>query len=622
MDSDRFSAMNPVKGFTDRRQRTVFLGSAIGLLVNNLLMFVYVAGGDAVVNTWVTNVTYNIILGTMVYCAYANWHFVRVAVYGMLLVYGQIWVNTFIYAETNNDSLINLPVLFFAPIALVLIADYRVMSFIAVVHSTLLYLHTTTVAPHTYAAAWSAQDLANYAVSLTLLSFVSGALLAAVTFSRERTDQRVLALLAEKDRLAAEDPLTGLSNRRSFLKALGEAIEAKTPVACVFIDLDRFKPLNDKYGHAVGDSVLMAIAERLAEPNSVLLASRFGGDEFAVLIATSRLASPLNQFLEVFHEKCTADVATQVGNVGVGASLGFACYPEDSTELSELMHQADTAMRRAKGEGLAVSRFNQTVDQSTLTRSAMELAFSDALKAGQIKPALQPIACANTGNILGFEILARWVDSTLERDPAPAEFIPVAERAGLLHPLMLSTLEQSLRDHPIRTDQFYAVNVSPAQLSNPEFLADIQTLLDRYDVAPQQIELEITEQVAFRNLDYNVRILHAARARGFRVALDDFGVGYSSLSMLHNLPLDKLKIDRSFIQRVARNHANRQVLEATVSLTKKLKLKCCIEGVEDSETADYVTRLGCEQLQGHWIGPPELVGSGDRVVPLKAVGHS
>lgn len=607
MHSDRFSQMNPIKGFTDRKQRTVFLGAVLGLLVNNVLMLIYIIGGDAKTITWITNVSYNLVLVAMAVCAFKNFHFMRVAMFGILLIYFQIWGNTFIYTQTGTESVINLPVLFFSPIAMVLIADYRIMSFLAVTNSTLLYLHAKVIGPQTYAAGWPAADLSAYAAALALLSFISGAMLAVVTFSRERTDKRVLALLSKTDRLAAEDPLTGLQNRRSFLGSLTETLSKRAPFACVFIDLDRFKPLNDEYGHAIGDLVLKTVGERLQAQEHVLKAARFGGDEFAVLLDTEALSEPLETVLTRFHTALTRDISTEAGNVGVGASIGYACSPAVTTDASKLMHAADVAMRKAKSENLNLTGFMDSADEQIYVKTSLDTSFHAALQEGKIQPALQPIVNAATRETCGYEILARWVDSGFDRDPAPADFIPVAERSGRLNHLMLSTLKQVLQRNVLSKGQFISINVSPSQLSNADFLRDLVRLLNRFDLSPSCVELEITEQVAFRNLEHNKATLLAAREAGFRIALDDFGVGYSSLSMLDSLPLNKIKIDRALVQRVQEQSANRDILEAAIGLSKKLGFQCCVEGIENSACANYIAGLGVDQLQGYWFGRPVLL---------------
>lgn len=598
----------------DRKQRIVFVGAILGLIFNNLLMALYLWGGEDTALLWILNTNYNVILAAIAVAAYRNFHVMRVAVIGMILVYLLIWVRTFYDASNGEESFVNIPVLFFSPIAMALVSSYRVMALVAVTQPLLLFFHARYFGQFTYAAGWTQDELMQYSSAIALVSFVSCLLLAAIAFLREQTDYRVQALLAEKDALAAEDPLTGLENRRSFLKAMSSTLTGERSIACAFIDLDRFKPLNDEYGHRVGDRVLRTIGKRLLRNDKIIAAARLGGDEFAVLVDVTRIAGPLDDLIKDLHHSITEDVVTQVGLVGVDASVGFAVYPEDAKEQSALMHCADTAMRRAKTERLETARFKEGVDTASISYASLEIALRDALRFGRIRPALQPVACAVTGQVLGFEILARWIDSGLARDPLPVDFIPLAEKSGLLNGIMLTTLDQALQSYPLEQGQFLAVNVSPSQLTSAEFLDEIEALLRRYNMHPGQLELEITEQVAFRNLDRNLEMLNLAQARGFSIALDDFGVGYSSLAMLNSLPLNKIKIDRSFVQRSNSAGTNFELLEATIALIKKLGLTCCIEGVEDSKTSEHVAQLGCDQMQGFWIGRPELIEAS----PLRA----
>lgn len=598
----------------DRKQRIVFVGAVLGLIFNNLLMVLYLWGGENTPLLWILNTTYNLILAAIAVAAYRNFHVMRVAVIGMFLIYLQIWGRTFYDAANGAESFVNIPVLFFCPIAMALVSSYRVMALVSVTQPLLLFFHARYYAQLSYAAGWTKDELMQYSSAIALVSFVSCILLAAIAYLREQNDHRVLALLAEKDALAAEDPLTGLENRRSFLKAMSSNLTGDRSIACAFVDLDRFKPLNDEYGHRVGDRVLRTIGKRLLRNDQIIASARLGGDEFAVLVDVTQIAGSLDDLIKELHRSITEDVTTQVGLVGVDASIGFAVYPNDAREQSALMHCADTAMRRAKTERLQTARFTEALDTASLSYASLEIALRDALQRGRIQPALQPVACAATGQVLGFEILARWIDSGFARDPLPVDFIPLAEKGGLLNEIMLTTLDQTLQSYPVGEGQFLAVNVSPSQLTSAEFLDEIEALLRQYNMRPGQLELEITEQVAFRNLERNLEMLNLAQERGFSIALDDFGVGYSSLSMLDSLPLNKIKIDRSFVQRSKVGGANFELLEATIALIKKLGLTCCIEGVEDSKTGEHVAQLGCDQMQGFWIGRPELID----IPPLRA----
>jgi diguanylate cyclase (GGDEF)-like protein len=418
--------------------------------------------------------------------------------------------------------------------------------------------------------------------------------------------ERLRNLVNEKTRLAAEDPLTGLQNRRSFVDLLAAQKRAGQPLTLVFIDLDRFKPLNDQYGHAVGDQVLKEIGRRLNEQPGMLGAARLGGDEFAALFAAPADAHTAEFQMLALHNCLTAPIHSVSDDVSVGASIGWVRAEGESTSVSEVLHSADVAMRRAKVEHLGVVEFDPVTDQAALASSAIEIAFRHALAKGRIRTALQPIVSVASGQIVTMELLARWPDSGFPRDPAPQDFIPIAERLGLLNDMLWSTLDQAL-PALAGTSWSLAINVSPSQLTSRHFLRKLSGVIAQHGIPPQRIELEITEEVAFRDMMENCAVLQRARALGFSVVLDDFGAGYSSLAMLDRLPLDKIKLDRAFVAELRDRATTQKIVRATMSLAHELGISCTVEGIESAETAALVASFGCDQMQGYWIGLPELV---------------
>lgn len=413
-------------------------------------------------------------------------------------------------------------------------------------------------------------------------------------------------LVQESSRLASEDALTGLSNRRRFEELVLEHAAGNLDVTVAFIDLDRFKPLNDEYGHSVGDEVLREIGARLRGQPNTLAAARIGGDEFAVLLGNSAHEQITGRQIKSLHSQLTAPIASGAGHVSVGASIGWAGGCGQDGSVSEILHAADVAMRRAKFERLSVAKYDPVIDSDAMASSAMEIAFRHALKSGQIRAALQPIISVPDGRIVVMELLSRWQDSTLPRDPTPQDFIPVAERLGLLNELLWSTLEQALPR--IRgTGQMLAVNISPSQLTSTNFLFNLTVLITKHGVPPSLIELEVTEQVAFRDVAQNCAVLEKARDLGYRVVLDDFGSGYSSLAMLDKLPLDKIKLDRAFAGDLLVCEASQKIMKATVSLAHDLGICCSVEGIECAETAAMVASFGCDQMQGYWVGMPAII---------------
>jgi EAL domain-containing protein (putative c-di-GMP-specific phosphodiesterase class I) len=243
-----------------------------------------------------------------------------------------------------------------------------------------------------------------------------------------------------------------------------------------------------------------------------------------------------------------------------------------------------------------------------MATAALEMAFRQALEAGRIRAALQPIACAHSHEIKGYELLSRWVDSGLRTDPRPDQFIPIAEKLGLLNQLLRVTLEEALSTADL-SGKFLSINISPAQIVASDFIWRLRRCLKAHNFPAENLVLEITEEVAFRNVEQNVRVLNEARRYGMTVALDDFGKGYSSLSIVEKLPLDKLKIDRSLALEADCNERMESILDIALQMARKLGLESCVEGIEQECLARRVAELGATEIQGYWLGKPELVSA-------------
>jgi EAL domain-containing protein (putative c-di-GMP-specific phosphodiesterase class I) len=283
-----------------------------------------------------------------------------------------------------------------------------------------------------------------------------------------------------------------------------------------------------------------------------------------------------------------------------------------------LLRAADAAMRRAKATRSGWATFSHLVDSAALASSSIEFELKSALKNGHIRAAVQPISRVSDLAVVEYELLARWVNSGLEQDPGPAQFIPIAEKQGLLNDILWVTLDEALSALDLRRYRL-AVNVSPAQLLASDFLATLLELLERHSVDPAAITLEITEEVVFRNLERNVAILDSARSAGMQIALDDFGSGYSSLAMLDALPLDKLKIDQGLIKKAEHSARSANILAAAISLAQQLDLIACVEGVETREGLETITRMGADQVQGYFLARPQMLQDElHRQAPLQA----
>ena len=600
--TDVFLKNNSARGVSDRAQRIAYWVSIAGLIVNTFLFGLYVLNDSLTALLIVNYAYYTTTISVIALSSYFNWHFSKVLSWGIAAIYVHMWATTFHDAWVGHASTLSFPILLFVPLCLVLVSSYRVLMAYAGAQFLLVSSYGKFFLGSAYGFNPERVDTTTLAILLAVMSSLTLLVLSIVAYSRQKTDTRLLGLVKETERLAAQDPLTGLKNRRAFMDDVEKLWTARTPFSIVFIDLDRFKPLNDEYGHGVGDAVLQSIGTRLNTAPQSLTTARFGGDEFAVLLEEQPADADLHSLVEHLHRIVVSEIDVEIAKVCVGASLGYARAVYDGFAVSELLHAADTAMRRSKSNGGGVAKFDPQIDDASLASSAVEELFRKALRSGKVQPALQPIVDARTRSVIGHEMLARWHDSGLARDPSPVEFIPVAEKLGLLNELLWTTLRAAI---PIvrQGGGFLAINVSPSQLSSSSFLEELQSLADSLSFSMRRIEIEITEHVAFRNLDENIKVLEAIRARGCRIVLDDFGSGYSSLSLLEELPLDKVKLDKSLQGRLNK----RGVLQATIRLARDLGFECCVEGVETQTAATFAAQQGCDQMQGYWFGHPEIV---------------
>lgn len=411
---------------------------------------------------------------------------------------------------------------------------------------------------------------------------------------------------ARLEKMANTDPLTGLHNRRRFTELLDAQLAGSGIFALAFVDLDRFKAVNDCHGHGVGDEVFQRLACRLQETIPHSDVARLGGDEFGVILPGLEETQDATDVFLALHGAICEPVFTSAGPVYVGASIGIACRTGATPAASAMLRAADKAMMRAKAEGGGVRLFDPALDTDELDAADFEEALRVAIHSDRIVPAFQPFREIATGRRGGFEVLARWSGQTPCDAPSPGAFVPVAERLGLIDRLFWRMMEQALEawsDGP--DDQVLAFNISPAQLHNPAFCQRLFGVLERHDIAAPRIEVEITEKAVFRDLSSAAGKLKTLADAGVGVVLDDFGTGQSSLSLVHELPLTKLKIDQSFVNSLPWSDHSTKILAATVSLSRALGLKTCAEGVETASSLQRLEALGCDFAQGFLIGHPQ-----------------
>ena len=422
-------------------------------------------------------------------------------------------------------------------------------------------------------------------------------------------------------KMAFYDDLTGLPNRRLFrdrLKvALARARRHKEPLAVMFLDLDQFKKINDTLGHLVGDTMLIESAERirecLREEDTV---ARLGGDEFVMLFHdvdnVDEIVHVAERMKNAFNKPFTIDGQ----QFYVTCSMGISLFPEDGEDADTLLKNADAAMYRSKEEGRnTYNLFSPVFTANGIRHLEMENALRQALHNGELRLALQPKISAKTGELLSLEALARWESPTLG-SVSPVEFIPLAENVGLIGDLGVWAMNSACeiladwrkQGHP---EVSIAVNVSPLQMSETSFPQAVAAVLKRHDVPARLLEIELTESSFLKEFDKVRSNLDELKALGTTLSIDDFGTGFSSLSYLTSLPLDYLKIDRSFVGKIFEENQSKELVSTILAMAKNLGLGAIAEGVETDEQATFLRDTGCNFLQGFLyseaVSPEEIV---------------
>ncbi len=440
---------------------------------------------------------------------------------------------------------------------------------------------------------------------------------------------RVMERKRAEDKLiydASHDPLTGLPNRLLFTDRLDRAVGAhkrrpELGFAVLFIDLDRFKLVNDSLGHAAGDALLIEIAGRLsavlaqaekAEGCGVLpTLARLGGDEFTILLEELTSGSTAIEIAERLQAALRRPLTIEGQDVYTSASIGIASSDAGYSSAAEIMRDADLAMYRAKSEGRArIEVFDQSLHKAAMRRLSLESDLRGALRKQEFVLYYQPIVALDGGDIVGFEALVRWRRGSEQLVP-PAEFIALAEETGLIVFIgnwvmreAFATLAAWQTAHPRSVPLTMSVNVSPRQFRQPDFVEQVIAAVKESGARPDTIRLEITEGVTIQDADQAIGILQQLRAFGVRVSIDDFGTGYSSLSYLHQLPFDTLKIDRSFVNALQEKSDGNRIIQTILDLAKNLKMDVVAEGAETEHHVDQLRKMGCRFAQGYYFSRP------------------
>jgi diguanylate cyclase (GGDEF)-like protein len=450
-------------------------------------------------------------------------------------------------------------------------------------------------------ARWDIDDLI-FVVFLMSLAFATYSYRRVKDLSREMEARRKAEMEAHK--LARHDPLTGLPNRRFFVERLGEVLSKTTTAsrsAVLMLDLDGFKSINDTYGHAVGDRALTQFAERISAIMRVgAFLTRVGGDEFAIIVPDiSSLDNPtaLARRIEV---AVTEPFLVDHIPTTLGVGIGIAIAPQDGMDPEVLVQHADRALYRAKAEGHSGIRFFEPdMNAHVERRIAMERELRAALAAKIIVPYYQPVVALDGNRVVGFEALARWKSDKFGW-VGPDQFITIAEEIGLITELGDQLLRQACLD--ARTwpaEMTLAFNISAIQLRDPKLGTRILAILAETGFMPNRLELEITETALVDHIEVAQNVINRLRQAGVRIALDDFGTGYATLSQLLSFQLDRIKIDRSFVDRLGKSNDSAIIVRAILGLANGFGLAATAEGIEDAEQLATLKANGCQEGQGY-----------------------
>ncbi|MBY9062522.1 EAL domain-containing protein [Sphingomonas yunnanensis] len=444
--------------------------------------------------------------------------------------------------------------------------------------------------------------------------------------------QTVIAVRDQRERLRTEarmrtlafnDALTGVANRTRFFDLLSIHAASRRSndqsFAVLMIDLDRFKPINDSMGHAAGDTILRMVAERLQSTlrdGDVL--ARLGGDEFAILQVSAdhldSVAVLAHRLVQTIGER----PFTYLGQaLHLAASVGFAWAPHDGDDPAELLRNADLALYAAKADGRATSRrYDPRLDEQTQERRRLEIGLRHAIDGGELELHYQPLMNAKSGEITGAEALVRWNHPGRGLIP-PIDFIGLAEETGLILPLgdwVLRTACAQAATWPVHIT--VAVNLSPAQFRDPTLSSVVLSALSSSGLAPNRLELEITEGVLLNDEARTLATLACLKEAGVRISMDDFGTGYSSLSYLRKFPFDKIKIDQSFVRQIPEDPESAAIIRAIITMSSCLGIATTVEGVETGEQLAFSVAEGCDTIQGYHISRPLNEAAFQRVLEV------
>lgn len=420
----------------------------------------------------------------------------------------------------------------------------------------------------------------------------------------------------ELEKRMLHDTLTEVGNRFAFIqrmKALLDATEDKTyPVshALFFMDLDRFKQVNDTLGHAIGDQLLIEVSKRMKGllKNKDILA-RYGGDEFVITLTNIQHPREAAKFAEQLIREIEQPIIIENQELFVSTSIGISIYPNDGTTTEELLNRADKAMSYSKANGRnCFSFYFDELNTDTNRILVLDSELRKAIENREFTLAYQPKISLETGCIIGVEALVRWTNDKLGF-VSPAEFIDYAEECGLIIPLSEIIFELACEGYHKLLNEGYpkipiAINVSGIHFQQQNFLESIQSILEKNNTSAHNFEIEVTERTVMNSAEETIGKLVRLKQQGFKISIDDFGTGYSSLSYLVRFPLDVLKIDRSFIQHICSLADKQAIVDAIIQMAHRLQMEVVAEGVENGQQVELLRKMGCDYIQGYYYSKP------------------
>gem|GEM_PF-655527 len=415
---------------------------------------------------------------------------------------------------------------------------------------------------------------------------------------------------------ALHDMLTKIANRAFLVEKLEFLLElsrnnSSAKFYVLFLDLTRFKNINDSLGHTIGDKVLMLVAKRLLRAvNPEDTVARLGGDEFAIILSDPLSINHAEQIAHDIYQKLTQPFSLRGNRIFTKLHIGLASFDFDYRKPEDILRDADIAMHHAKEKGLQVAVFDMQLRAQFLESVGLEQDLRYAIDRGELSMFYQPLISLKNGEIIGFEALLRWQHSKRGFIP-PVKFIPIAEDSGLIIPITEWILRDTARQlaewqriSPAYKKLIVSVNISGKHLAVEGLVEQVSKTLEITKIRPSTLKLEITESTAMENAERSADILNRLKELGVQLSIDDFGTGFSSLSQLHRLPFDTLKIDRSFVNEVGENGENSEILQTIISLAKNLKMKVIAEGIETEDQLALLRNLGCEYGQGYLLAKP------------------